>query len=216
MLYAAGEDRAGVARRIIAHHQNSGLSETDIGIWQGISLADTRDIEHLQSLGERYDFVINDTLSRATPGLDENSNSDMAAAIERAYQLSTMWRCFVLMVSHTARTPQRRAWRIRACRQRGHVYSRSHGPARLDQSRLPSRSRSRAVRTLRSISAERDRGRRAEYGRGCGRSYGRCRPRLARQCLCRRVLSAEPDITAKAVFQRVTDQQIDRCNPQCN
>ncbi len=213
VLYAAGEDRAGVARRIIAHHQNSGLSETGIGIWQGISLADKRDIEHLQSLGERYDFVINDTLSRATPGLDENSNSDMAAAIERAYQLSTMWRCFVLIVSHTGKDAAKGV--------RGASALVANVDSVLKVTR-PGRG------SIVSLTVEKQKSGREDIAvdfrlkeievvePNTGEVAGDLMvvPTAASaSMLCRRVLSAEPDITAKAVFQRVTDQQIDRCNP---
>jgi hypothetical protein len=103
VLYAAAEDRLGVGARIVAHHQWSGLSVEDIVLWRGISLADTADIEFLAQCGERFDFVVIDTLSKATPGLDENSNTEMAAAIDRAYRLSAIWDAFVLLVAHSGK-----------------------------------------------------------------------------------------------------------------
>jgi hypothetical protein len=103
VLYAAAEDRLGVGARIVAHHQWSGLGVEDIVLWRGISLADTADIEFLEQCGDRFDFVVIDTLSKATPGLDENSNTEMAAAIDRAYRLSAIWGAFVLLVAHSGK-----------------------------------------------------------------------------------------------------------------
>lgn len=103
VLYAAAEDKLGVGSRFVAHHQSSGLSVDNITLWQGISLADEEDIEYLEQSGERFQFVVIDTLSKATPRLDENDNSAMASAIGRAYQLSAMWNAFVLLVAHSGK-----------------------------------------------------------------------------------------------------------------
>jgi len=103
VLYAAAEDKLGVGSRFVAHHQNSGLSVDNITLWQGISLADLADIEYLEQSGERFQFVVIDTLSKATPRLDENDNSAMASAIGRAYQLSAIWNAFVLLVAHSGK-----------------------------------------------------------------------------------------------------------------
>jgi hypothetical protein len=213
VLYAAGEDRAGVARRIMAHHQNSGLSEAGIGIWQGVSLADTHDIQHLQAVGERYDFVINDTLSRATPGLDENSNSDMAAAIERAYQLSAMWRCFVLIVCHTGKDVARGVRGASALVAnvdtvlkvtrpgRGSIVSLTIEKQKSGREDIAVDFRLKEIKVVEPRTGE------------VAGDLMVVPTSVSASMLCRRVLAAEPDITAKAVFQRVTDQQISRCNP---
>jgi len=103
VLYAAAEDKLGVGSRFVAHHQSSGLSVDNITLWQGISLADLADIEYLEQSGERFQFVVIDTLSKATPRLDENDNSAMASAIGRAYQLGAMWNAFVLLVAHSGK-----------------------------------------------------------------------------------------------------------------
>ena len=213
VLYAAGEDRAGVARRIVAHSQHSGLSDAGIGVWQGVSLAGLHDIEHLVSLGKRYDFVINDTLSRATPGLEENSNSEMAAAIDRAYQLSAAWRCFVLIVSHTGKDAAKGVRGASALVAnvdtvlkvtrpgRGSLVSvtiekQKSGPEdiavdlKLEEVEVTSPATGEVISDLVVLPT------------------GPSAP-----ILCRRVLHAEPGLTAKGVFDRVTRQRIDPCNP---
>jgi putative DNA primase/helicase len=213
VLYAAGEDRTGVARRIIAHSQHSGLSDAGIGVWQGVSLAGLHDIEHLVSLGNRYDFVINDTLSRATPGLDENSNSEMAAAIDRVYQLSAAWRCFVLIVSHTGKDAAKGVRGASALVAnvdtvlkvtrpgRGSLVSvtiekQKSGPEdiavdlKLEEVEVTSPATGEVISDLVVLPT------------------GPSAP-----ILCRRVLHAEPGLTAKGVFDRVTRQRIDPCNP---
>ena len=103
VLYAAAEDKLGVGSRFVAHHQSTGLSVDNITLWQGISLTDLSDIEYLEQSGERFQFVVIDTLSKATPRLDENDNSAMASAIGRAYQLSAIWNAFVLLVAHSGK-----------------------------------------------------------------------------------------------------------------
>ena len=213
VLYAAGEDRAGVARRIVAHSQHSGLSDAGIGVWQGVSLAGLYDIEHLISLGVRYDFVINDTLSRATPGLDENSNSDMAAAIDRGYRLSAAWRCFVLIVCHTGKDVAKGV--------RGASALVANVDTVLKVTR-PGRG------SIVSVTIEKQKSGREDIAvdlkleevEVTSPATGEVISDLvvlptgpSAPILCRRVLHAEPGLTAKGVFDRVTRQRIDPCNP---
>ncbi|MEE2933474.1 MAG: AAA family ATPase, partial [Pseudomonadota bacterium] len=73
------------------------------GLWEGICLSTTQDLEYLAGETEGFNLTIIDTLSKATPGVDENSNSEMAEALERAYRLADRWNGFVLIVSHTGK-----------------------------------------------------------------------------------------------------------------
>ena len=102
-LFAAHEGRIGMSGRLLAACQKHGLSESEFRLWDGVTLANDSDLQFLANESERFDFVVIDTLSKATPGIDENSNSDMAAAIDRAYQLADMWQAFVLVVAHTGK-----------------------------------------------------------------------------------------------------------------
>ncbi len=108
-LYTAHEGRRGMGRRLVATANYYDLDLTGVGLWEGITLANLSDIEWLETNAERFELVIIDTLSKATPGIDENSNSEMAAAIEIAYNLSTLWQCFVLIVAHTGKDQSRGA-----------------------------------------------------------------------------------------------------------
>lgn len=107
VLFAAHEGRIGMARRLVASTERYGMSDTAIALWQGITLASETDIDWLLEQAERRSFVIIDTLSKATAGIDENSNSEMALAIERAYRLADAWGCFVLIVAHTGKDETR-------------------------------------------------------------------------------------------------------------
>ena len=107
VLFAAHEGRIGMARRLVAATEWYGMSDSAIALWQGITLASAADIDWLLEQAERRSFVIIDTLSKATAGIDENSNSEMALAIERAYQLADAWGCFVLIVAHTGKDEAR-------------------------------------------------------------------------------------------------------------
>jgi hypothetical protein len=107
VLFAAHEGRIGMARRLVAATEWYGMSDSAIALWQGITLASAADIDWLLEQAERRSFVIIDTLSKATAGIDENSNSEMALAIERAYRLADAWGCFVLIVAHTGKDEAR-------------------------------------------------------------------------------------------------------------
>ena len=212
VLYAAGEDRAGVARRIVAHSQHSGLSDADIGVWQGVSLAGLHDIEHLVSLGGRYDFVINDTLSRATPGLDENSNTEMAAAIDRAYQLSAAWRCFVLIVSHTGKDAAKGVRGASALVANVDTVLKVTRPGRGSMVSLTIEKQKSGREDI-AVDLK------LEEVEVTSPATGEVISDLvvlptgpSAPILCRRLLHSEPGLTAKAVFDRVTRQQIDPCN----
>ena len=212
VLYAAGEDRAGVARRMVAHTQNSGLNIKGVGVWQGISLADMSDVEHLQTLGEKFDFVINDTLSKATAGLDENSNRDMADAIERAYELSSLWKCFVLIVCHTGKNTDRGVRGASALVANVDTVLKVSRPARgsmvsLTIEKQKSGKEDIAVDfMLKDVQV-------VEPTTGEVTGDLMVVPAgVSVPVLVRRVLASEPEITSKAVFQRVTDQLFDRCN----
>jgi len=212
VLYAAGEDRAGVARRIVAHTQQSGLSEKYIGVWRGISLADMSDVEHLQTLGEKFDFVINDTLSKATAGLDENSNRDMADAIERAYELSSLWNCFVLIVCHTGKNTDRGVRGASALVANVDTVLKVSRPARGSMVHLTIEKQKSGKEDIAVDFMLKD----VEVVEpNTGEVTGDLMvvpAGVSVPVLVRRVLAAEPEITSKAVFQRVTDQLFDRCN----
>ena len=102
-LFAAHEGRQGMAGRLKAACNHYGFQEEGFGLWDGITLTNTSDIDYLAEEVEPFDLTVIDTLSKATPGIDENSNSEMAAALDRAYQLADLWRGFVLIVSHSGK-----------------------------------------------------------------------------------------------------------------
>ena len=106
-LYTAHEGRIGMARRLVAAVEYYDAPEADIGLWEGITLASDTDVTWLLKNHSPQSAVFVDTLSKATPGIDENSNSEMALAIERAYELADAWECFVTIIAHTGKDEAR-------------------------------------------------------------------------------------------------------------
>ena len=106
-LYTAHEGRIGMARRLVAAIEYYNTSEAGIGLWEGLTLAADNDVKWLLENHSPQSAVFVDTLSKATPGIDENSNSEMALAIERAYELADAWECFVTIIAHTGKDEAR-------------------------------------------------------------------------------------------------------------
>ena len=98
---------AQMARRIVAAAEFHQLSNANVGLWEGITLSSDTDVDWLLQNTEPWRLVVIDTLSKATSGIDENSNAEMALAIERAYRLANAWNCFVAIVAHTGKDETR-------------------------------------------------------------------------------------------------------------
>ena len=92
-----------MAGRLLAACKHYGFQESKFSLWDGVTLANESDIEFLANDSQRFDLTVIDTMSKATPGIDENSNSEMAAALDRAYKLADLWKGFVLIVSHSGK-----------------------------------------------------------------------------------------------------------------
>ena len=106
-LFAAHEGYKGMARRMVAAAEHHQLSNANVGLWEGITLSSDTDVDWLLQNTEPWRLVVIDTLSKATSGIDENSNAEMALAIERAYRLANAWNCFVAIVAHTGKDETR-------------------------------------------------------------------------------------------------------------
>jgi hypothetical protein len=213
VLYSAAEDRHGVGSRIVAHHQWSTLSVSNIALWQGISLVDLKDIEYLEQTGERFDLVIIDTLSKATPGLDENSNSEMAGAIDRAYQLSAVWDCFVLLVAHTGKEAGKGVRGASSITANVDTVLKCVRPGRGSQVSLTlTKQKSGPEDAAVDFALEEVEVINPRTGEVSGSLVVRPTKASAPD-MCRRALASEHDLTAKAVFDRVTRHFIDPSNP---
>jgi hypothetical protein len=73
----------------------------------GLSMLDSRDVKDLIDVLRTESFspslIVIDTLNRAMPGGDENSSTDMGAAIAQAGRLSRSFGCLVLFVHHSGK-----------------------------------------------------------------------------------------------------------------
>jgi hypothetical protein len=213
VLYSAAEDRHGVGSRIVAHHQWSTLSVSNIALWQGISLVDLKDIEYLEQTGERFDLVIIDTLSKATPGLDENSNSEMAGAVARAYQLSALWDCFVLLVAHTGKEAGKGVRGASSLTANVDTVLKCVRPGRGSQVSLTlTKQKSGPEDAAVDFALEEVEVINPRTGEVSGSLVVRPTKASAPD-MCRRALASEHDLTAKAVFDRVTRHSMDPSNP---
>ena len=107
VTYVALEGEAGVAGRIKAYHAWHGSTSLNIRyVVQSFKLTDAHDLndlaEAIQAAGTT-DVVVLDTLSRATPGLDENDSKSMGLVVNCAKMLQEMLGGLVLLVHHTGK-----------------------------------------------------------------------------------------------------------------
>lgn len=107
-LYVAAEGVQGMAKRLDAWERATGLTvgENFQVIPRAIQLGVTEEIDSLRDLVslDEFGFVIIDTLSKSTIGLEENSNSDMSRAVDVFYKLrDTTGDGSVLVVHHTGK-----------------------------------------------------------------------------------------------------------------
>jgi hypothetical protein len=113
VVYCVLEGEAGVRLRAQAWEKNAGrkLPDTMRFVMQPFRLTDAGDVQDMAAAvleaGGRGALVVVDTLSRATPGADENSSVDMGAAIEAAKRLQSSVEGAVLVVAHTGKDATR-------------------------------------------------------------------------------------------------------------
>jgi putative DNA primase/helicase len=109
--YIALEGEAGVAGRVEAYRNHHGATSPNIRYMaQPFSLLNADDINDLaqaiQAAGTG-DVVVIDTLSRATPGSDENDSKAMGQIIASAKMLQDLIGGLVLLVHHTGKDSTR-------------------------------------------------------------------------------------------------------------
>jgi predicted ATP-dependent serine protease len=118
VLYVVGEGAYGIHERIRAWELEHDITVRNLWVLPGaINLLDRHEVLQLAELvgGSQIDLVVIDTLSRATPGADENSAKDMSAAVANVDLIKNaraeMLRAFsndgggtcVLLVHHTGK-----------------------------------------------------------------------------------------------------------------
>lgn len=107
LTYVALEGETGVANRIKAYLSRHGSTPMDIRyVTQPFNLLDSDDIYALATAilaAGTGDVVVLDTLSRATPGSDENDSKDMGKIVSAAKVLQELVGGLVLLIHHTGK-----------------------------------------------------------------------------------------------------------------
>lgn len=106
VLYVSLEGQAGFAQRILAWEEAHGRPyPRDVRfLFQSFHLAHAEDVAALGSVcGYSEPVIIIDTLSQASPGLDENSPKDMGLIVEGAQKLQRLTGGLVILVHHTGK-----------------------------------------------------------------------------------------------------------------
>ncbi|SEQ90777.1 helicase RepA family protein [Thalassovita taeanensis] len=129
VVYVSLEGNAGFQQRAKAWTTYHGrpMPENFAAILQPFLLTSEQDIQDLAAVCPQGCVVIIDTLSRATPGLDENSGKDMGVIVAAASRLQLLIGGLVILVHHTGKDVEKGS--------RGH----SSLPAALDGSLVVSR-----------------------------------------------------------------------------
>jgi 5S rRNA maturation endonuclease (ribonuclease M5) len=104
IYYLAHEGLYGLAQRtevaLIYHDfKDDGLIFGE----RGAKLTVDDDIELILADAPNLGLIVLDTMSKSVAGKDENSNSDMAEAVERASRLADGLGCFVLIIDHVGK-----------------------------------------------------------------------------------------------------------------
>ena len=104
VVYAGLEGAAGIPGRskALRQHMQNDLSDFRV-ILQPVALNSEQDTTDLAAVCPKGSVVIIDTLSRATPGMDENSTKEMGAIIAATAKLSDLIDGLVVLVHHTGK-----------------------------------------------------------------------------------------------------------------
>ena len=106
-LYVVGESAAGFGPRIQAWETHHGESVDDLAWFpEALDLRSVSTIDHVADMMRQLDcgFVVFDTLSRCTPGLDENASDGMSQVVGNIDRLRTaVGGAIVGLVHHTGK-----------------------------------------------------------------------------------------------------------------
>ena len=104
IYYLAHEGLFGLAQRTEAALMYHGLKDDGLIFGErGAKLTVDDDIELILADAPNLGLIVLDTMSKSVAGKDENSNSDMSEAVERASRLADGLGCFVLIIDHVGK-----------------------------------------------------------------------------------------------------------------
>ena len=104
IYYLAHEGLFGLAQRTEAALKYHDLKDDGLIFGErGAKLTVDDDIELILADAPKLGLIVLDTMSKSVAGKDENSNSDMAEAVERASRLADGLGCFVLIIDHVGK-----------------------------------------------------------------------------------------------------------------
>jgi hypothetical protein len=116
VIYIALEGRTGFERRIEAYKRTHGVNRAEFAILAyPLEICDEQSVTGLVDLLDHWKktngsyprLVVFDTLARAMPGRDENSSTDMGAAIRGMQRISDAINGLVLAVHHSGKDVDR-------------------------------------------------------------------------------------------------------------
>ena len=115
VAYIAGEGAYGIGQRVTAWEKHNQQAIKDEMLWYDGALALQEPsviAEVVTAIEEDFGatppvFIVVDTLSRCSGGVDENSNSEMARLLASCDVLQQKFGCTVLIVHHTGKDDQR-------------------------------------------------------------------------------------------------------------
>jgi hypothetical protein len=124
VLYVAAEGAGGVKKRVEGLRQHTGpLGRLCKFLGQSVDLTSFEDVEALRATveavqtefrkaGEELGVVVIDTLSAATPGVEENTSGDLGKVLNTLQRLAADHGLLVLVAAHTGKDPSRglRGW----------------------------------------------------------------------------------------------------------
>ena len=110
VLYVSGEGSGGLWKRIIAWHKHNGIDdisdnfsvyETSINLRSDIERSEF--IQAIQTLKNKPDIIVFDTLSRCFGDAEENSNSDMSAFVRSCDCINEQVNSKIIIVHHSGK-----------------------------------------------------------------------------------------------------------------
>jgi hypothetical protein len=108
VYYFALEAQLGVIGRLTALTVGSGRQRPDnFHLGTAFELANEQFVERFIEFSEPSPVIVIDTLSQASPGMDDNDPSDMGRIIHGAQTLATRLGALVILVAHTGKDQTR-------------------------------------------------------------------------------------------------------------
>ena len=109
VTYILGEGVAGIGERVGAWQMKGNEQSTLPQFVNGLNLGDDRDLDELTAALSQGSLLVIDTLSRCTPGIDENSTKDMSRIVANLDRIRETKDATILVIHHSGKDVRRGA-----------------------------------------------------------------------------------------------------------